>query len=176
MSCTRALAFSALALFLAAAAGADAPTVQFHKSRRSATSEASVELRGTPEQIYTLVTNYREWPALLSDVEWVKVKSGGRTDAEVRFASRSMGHEITVKFANEPGRVVRFKLTDGPHGAAAWGEYRLVPVSNTITRVDGTLYMDVTGAAGWFIRDKTIRSMRDGKLRRDLEDLAKRFK
>jgi len=176
MRSTRALLFAAAALLAATVAGANTSKVEFHKSKRSATSEASVELRGTPEQIYTAITNYREWPALLTDVEWVKVKSGGRQDAEVRFASRSMGHEVTLKFANETNRVVRFRLTDGPHGAAAAGDYRLVPVSDTITRVDGTLYMDVTGAAGWFVTDNKIRKMREGKLRRDLEDLTKRFR
>ena len=43
------------------------------------------------------------------------------------------------------------------------------------TRVVARLYMDVVGMPGLFIRDSTIRDMRQAKLRADLTDLAARF-
>ena len=38
-----------------------------------------------------------------------------------------------------------------------------------------TFYMDVVGIAGVFVRAKTLRAMRQNKLRADMHDVAARF-
>ena len=163
-------------LFLLATQAAAAPgDVRIWASKRSATTDGQVEVHATPAQVYAAITNYSRWTVLFSDVKSVAVKRGGPRDAEVRFTSRSMGHEVTIKFDNEPDRVVRFKLTDGPSGARARGEFVLEALGTERTRISGSLYMDVEGVAGWFVTDKRIRQTREKKLRADLADLGKAF-
>jgi carbon monoxide dehydrogenase subunit G len=140
------------------------------------TTEATVELHGTPDEIYKVITDYAKWDALFTDVKNVKVKSGGRDDGVVKFTSKSlMGHTITVRFKNTAGKVIVFKLTDGPHGAVSTGVFTLTSTGERTTRIDAKFYMDVTGVMGWFIDDSTIKALRQLKLQRDLLDLAKRF-
>ena len=139
-------------------------------------TEATAVIDAPAAQIYELVTSYARWPSVFSDVSSAKVEGGGRDDARVTFRSRALQHEVTVKFANEPGHAVRFRGVDGPPGGRASGEYVMTPIDGgRRTRVVARLYMDVVGMPGLFIRDSTIRDMRQAKLRADLTDLAARF-
>lgn len=140
------------------------------------TTEALVTLGAPTVAVYDLATDYTRWERLFSDVSEVEVQGGSRRDARVRFASRAVGHTITVRFDNDEARAIRFVLTDGPPGAEAWGRYMLSPSrGGETTVVRASLYMDVTGVPGWFVSDETLRRMRARKLRTDLEDLARRF-
>lgn len=133
-----------------------------------------VEVNAPPSAVYALMTNYQGWPAVLTDVKSAAVKAGGRADARVRFSSRAMKHAVTVQFDNEPDVAVRFRLVDGPSGARATGEYLLDPIDGgRRTRIRVTLYMNVVGVPAWFVRDSTVRAMRQRKLRTDLQDLAR---
>ena len=162
--------------FSASPALAEGP-VQIWKGKRSATTEGTVVLAATPAEVYRAVTEYAQWKTLFSDVTSVRVRSGGgRRDATVEFRSRALGHQVTVRFDNDDGRVIRFQLIDGPPGARAWGEYVLEPRDGgRQTAIRATLYMDVKGAVGWLVTDNSIRRKREAKLRADLEDLAHRF-
>lgn len=140
------------------------------------TTAASVVVNAPPAQVYAAATDYARWPQLLHDIQWVKVEAGGPGDARVRFRSTTLGHEIAVKFDNVPGRSIRFHGVDAPPGARAKGDYELVAIDGGAhTRIDATLYLDVVGAPGLFIRDSTLRNMRRNKLRADLGDVAARF-
>lgn len=169
------LVLAAVLTAYSGAAFANHSSVKFWKSSRKATSEAGVDVHATTSQVYAAVTDYGRWPQLFRDVKWVKVKSGGRRDAVVQFASRALGHTVTVRFDNEEPRTVRFKLVDGPRGARASGQFFMDALGEGVTRIQGALYMDVVGFVGFFVPDSTIRRKRDAKLRSDLQDLLQRF-
>jgi len=140
------------------------------------TTVASVIVNAPPAQVYAAATDYARWPQILHDIQWAKIQGGGPRDAKVRFRSTTLEHEIAVQFDNVPDRSIRFKGVDGPPGARATGDYELVPIdSGTRTRIDATLYLDVVGAPGLFVRDSTTKRMRQNKLRADLGDVAARF-
>lgn len=139
-------------------------------------TEARIEIDAPPSEVYALVTNYANWPAVFSDITKVNVESGGREDARVRFRSRALGHTVTVVFANAPGRAVSFRGVEGPPGGRAHGDYTFEPLDGgTRTAVTAKLYMDVKGAPSWFVSDSKIRDMRRTKLRADFEDVARHF-
>ena len=130
----------------------------------------------TPAQIYALVTDYRNWRSVFTDVQSVSVQSGGQRDAAVRFRSHALAHEVTVKFDNVPDQLVRFRGIHGPPGGRANGSYELTPLAGgRRTLVRGRLYMDVVGLPSLFITDSKIRSMRQAKLRADMTDVLRRF-
>lgn len=138
-------------------------------------TEASVTLDASPADVYELVTDYREWPRLLSDVESVDV-DGGRRDAKVRFRSAALGHEVAVKFDNLENRAIQFHSVDAPPGARARGHYVLEPIDGgRRTKLVATFYLDVGGVAGILISDRSLRAKRQAKLRADLGDVAARF-
>jgi uncharacterized membrane protein len=139
-------------------------------------TEASVVVEASPAQVYGVATDYARWPQILTDIKRIKVESGGRQDAKVRFRSVALEHEVAVKFDNIENRVIRFHSVDAPPGAHATGTYRLDPIDGgTRTRVVATFYLDVGGVAGLFVRDRTLRAMRQAKLRADLGDVRSRF-
>lgn len=141
------------------------------------TSKASITIDAAPAEVYALVTEYSSWRRFFTDIVTVKVKTGGRHDALVEMESRALEHDVTVVFDNDADKAIRFKLVDGPPGARAKGEYLLVPVDEgRRTRIDATLYMDVVGVVSVFVSDRKIRSMRQAKLRADLEDVARWFR
>jgi uncharacterized membrane protein len=139
-------------------------------------TEATITVDASPDEVYALVTDYANWPANFSDIRSVAVESGNRERARVRFSSAALQHDVTVEFDNQPGRLIRFKGVKGPPGGRAHGTYTLTPVDGgKRTRITAQLYMDVSGAASVFVRDSTIRAMRDAKLQADLGDLARHF-
>ena len=153
--------------------GADS-TVTIRGSKKQATTEGQVLLGASPEVVYDVVTDYAAWTNVFTDITSVNVKKAGRNDAVVRIKSRAMSHNVTIRFDNEPGRVIRFKLVDAPWGARAAGEFVLEPEGSG-TRVRATLYMDMVGAVGFFVPNNYIRKTREAKLRTDLADLLIRF-
>jgi uncharacterized membrane protein len=164
---------SLIAMFLATDAVAE--PIQLSEVGENIT-EGTVTIDASPQQIYDAVTDYANWPRLLSDVEKVRVLGGGRDDATVRFKSRALRHTVTVVFENVPGKSLRFRGIKGPPGGRARGEYVMTPIDGgKRTVVTARLYMDVVGAPSWFVRDKTIRAMRGRKLTADLQDVARRF-
>ncbi len=138
-------------------------------------TEASVIVDAPPAKVYQLATDYGRWPELLSDVRSVKV-DGGHRDATVRFRSTALGHEVAVKFDNVENQVIQFDSVDAPPGARASGTYVLEPLDGgTRTRLTATLYLDVGGVVGLLVTDRSLRAMRQAKLRADLEDVEARF-
>jgi carbon monoxide dehydrogenase subunit G len=138
------------------------------------TTEATLEVDASPTAVYALVTDYARWSSTLSDVTSVKVERGGPRDARVRFHSRALGHTVTVQFDNEPDHVIRFVGVEGPPGGRANGTYTLEPIDGgRRTRVIASLHLDVVGPAGWVMSDAKLRTMREAKLRADLEDVAR---
>lgn len=139
-------------------------------------TEATATIDASPQQIYELVTDYANWRQHLTDIESVQVVSGGRDKATVRFRSRALEHTVTVAFENIPGKTIRFHGIKGPPGGRARGEYDLVAIDGgKRTRVTARLYMDVSGPASLFVREKKLRAMRQAKLRADLGDVERHF-
>jgi hypothetical protein len=137
-------------------------------------TEATVEVDASPAEIYALVTDYARWPATLTDVSGVRVERGGRQDARVRFRSRVLEHEVVVQFENVPDRSIKFVGVEGPRGGRASGTYMLEPLDGgRRTRVVASMYLDVVGVASWFVSDTRTRSMRQAKLRVDLDDVLR---
>lgn len=164
---------TATALAIAADAHADGVSLSEQPNH---VTEAVIVVDASPAQIYALVTDYAHWPQILSDVTSVKVEAGGRRDAKIRFRSKALEHEVAVKFDNVDDREVRFHSVDAPPGARATGTYILEPIDNgTRTQITARFYMNVVGIAGVFVRAKTLRSMRQNKLRADMRDVAARF-
>ena len=139
-------------------------------------TEAVVIVDASPAEIYQLITDYAHWPAILTDVTSVKVESGGRETAHVRFRSKALHREVVVAFRNEPGRLIKFEGIEGPPGGRASGSYVLEPIDDgKRTKVPARMYMDVVGMAGVFVRDSTIKEMRRGKLEADVSDVVRHF-
>lgn len=140
-------------------------------------TEATVIVDAPSDDVYALVTDYARWPTVFSDVSNVKVKSGGREDAVVRFTSRAFGRTVAVQFDNIAGRVIRFRGVEGPPGGKARGEYVLSPIDDgKRTRVSARLYMDVDGVARLFVRSREVQAMRQAKLSADLNDTLAWFR
>lgn len=139
-------------------------------------SEGRVVIEATPQQIYDVVTAYEQWPQVFSDIISVTVESGGREDARVQFRSRAIGREVTVEFDNDPGQSISFRGIKGPPGGRASGYYALIPLDDgKHTQVIARIYMDVVGAPGLFVREKSVRAIRQAKLKADLSDIARYF-
>ena len=167
--------FLVVGTVLAIAAEAHAGDVSLREKPNHVT-EAVIVVNASPAQIYALVTDYAHWPQILTDIKSVKVEAGGRRDAKVRFRSAALEHEVAVKFDNVENRAIRFRSVDAPPGARASGTYILEPIDHGArTRVTATFYLDVSGIAGMFVRAKTLRAMRQNKLRADMSDVAARF-
>ena len=165
-----------LGLFVLGRAGPAAAEEATLTELGGAKTQGIIEVDASPARVYAVMTDYENWPNVLTDVKAASVKAGGRDDAKVRFDSRAMKHAVTVLFDNDADAAIRFRLVDGPRGARATGEYLLESVDGgKRTRITATLYMNVVGVVGWLVRDKTIRKMRQQKLRTDLEDGARYF-
>ena len=137
---------------------------------------ASIVIDAPIDQVYALVTDYAHWPTAFTDIESVRVKSGGRDNATVRFRSRAIGYSVAVQFENISPRLVRFRGVQGPPGSKARGEYVLTPIDNgRRTKVDAKLYIDISGPAGLIMRDRKVRAIRQAKLAADLNDAARWF-
>lgn len=147
------------------------------REKRGHVTEASVIVDAPPAVVYTLATDYARWPQILHDVRSMKVEGGGRRDAKVRFRSAALrAYEVAVKFDNIENRVIRFHSVDAPRGARASGTYVLEAIDGgSRTRLVATFYLDVGGVAGVFVSDRSLRSMRQAKLRADLADIEARF-
>ena len=152
------------AVVLSAAAGT---------SVRAAPAAAGTSVGGSRTRVYVLVTDYKNWRNVFSDVLTVSVKEGTAEDAKVRFKSRALEHTVTVQFDNVPDQLIRFVGIDGPPGGKARGEYLLTPIGDgSRTLVTARLFMDVDGPAALFVREKRLREMRRAKLSADLRDAA----
>lgn len=159
----------------AVAATADADEIQLTE-RPDHVTEARIVVHATPSEIYAFVTDYKNWTTIFSDISSVKIESGGRDDAKLKFHSRALDHTVTVKFDNDPDRRIAFVGVKGPPGGRAWGEFVLVPLDEgRSTEVIASLYMDVVGAPGWFVTDGKVSDMRRAKLRADIGDVARHF-
>ncbi len=140
------------------------------------TTEATLTVDASPAEIYALVTDYAGWTSFLGDVSSVKVERGGRRDARVRFHSRAIAHTVTVQFDNEPDRVIRFVGVEGPPGGRASGTYVLDPIDGgRRTKITASLHLEIVGIGQLFVSDAKLRSIRQAKLRADLDDLARRL-
>lgn len=170
-----AIAIGAIAgILLAVPARAATPSIRIWDTD-SNTSQAFVDLHATPAAIYRVVTDYARWPSLFSDVTRVTVLSGGPANATIEFESQTLDREVTVQFENGPENV-RFHLVSGPPGVKSRGDFVVEPGPDaSTTRVRGTLFMDASFPASLIVSDKKLVWMRQTKLRRDLEDLRKRF-
>ncbi len=167
---------AAVVLGCASEVRAKEPTAVTTWDTGDSTCEGVVEVAAPPAAVYAAATDYAHWPTVLTDVTSVEVRSGGRDDAVVRFASRTLKHTVTVRFGNEVDRALRFRLTDGPPGTSASGEYLLEPLDGgRRTRVHARFMLHVGGIARLAVSSSTVRRMRVAKVVADLTDIARRF-
>lgn len=174
---TRALCFAVLAALALTtdAFGGSEPSIQLVE-RPGHITEARIVVDASPQQVYDALTDFPRWQSVFSDVLELEVRPGGRERAEVRFKSKALEHYVTVKFDNIPNQVIRFRNVKTPLGTRARGEYRLVPLDGgTRTQITAWVYLDVVGAPGLFVRDKTIRGYRRAKVTADTMDVKRRF-
>lgn len=166
-----------LVLLPAGRAASAAPTVRVWQTPNNAISEGTVEVHASPASIYAALTDYARWASLFSDVEWVKLKGGGRDDAVLQYKSRTFGKPQSYRFRNVPNRIVRYELIDGPHGVKLQWEAWFEPVEpdSSLTRIRARMYVVVGGVYSWIVSSKTVRKHRESKLRKDLTNLGKRF-
>jgi len=170
--------FGMLAVWTLIANEAHATHSKVHlvESSQEYVTEGFVEVHAPVAVVYATLTDYRHWPHLFSDVVQATVKSGNRDNALVRFESRVLGHEHTVKLTNQAGRLVRFHLTDGHMGTKLAGEFKLVPVAEgRMTKVRMRIFLETGGVFGWFVQDESLRSKRQQKILADLRDLKQQF-
>jgi uncharacterized membrane protein len=139
------------------------------------TTQESITVDASPNEVYRVATDYARWPIVLADVSAVTIQRGGRDDARVTFRSKALGDLVTIQLDNEPDRAVRFRGVDGPPGSHAYGEYRFEPVAGGRTRVTVTFLLRAGGLSSLFVRKATVDRMRQTKVESDLEDLARWF-
>lgn len=173
---SRFLELAAVAAVTAVASDANAADPFTLVDKPNHVTEATLTIDASPAEVYGLVTDYANWPRLLSDVRGVKVERPGRESAVVRFKSAAFGRTVTVEFANEANHIIRFKGIKGPPGGVARGTYLMEPIDGgQRTRVTATLYLDIVGPASLFVSDAKIKRMRHAKLRSDLSDVLRAF-
>jgi hypothetical protein len=178
MSVKQALELAAVAALTAAAPTQAGNAAAFTLvDRPGNVTEATMTLDASPAEVYALVTDYANWPRVLSsDVRSVKVERPGRESARVHFTSAAFGRAVTVQFSNEANHFLRFKGVKGPPGGVAAGTYLLEPLDGgQRTKVTATLYLDVKGPAALFVSDAKIKRMRHAKLQADLSDVLRAF-
>jgi uncharacterized membrane protein len=157
---------------LALAAKASAEPIEISQKPDHVT-EAVAIVNAPPSEVYILATDYRRWSSVFSDVASVKVEAGDRQRTRLRVKSRTFGQTLTLVFENVADRAIRFRSIEGPPGVRARGEYLLVPINGgTRTQVTARLYLDVVGAAGLFVSDRRLRSLRRASARRSEHDNA----
>ncbi len=142
MSVKQVLEVAAVAALTAAAPSSAGPAAPFTLvDKPGSITEATMTIDASPAEVYALVTDYANWPRILSsDVRAVKVIQPGRESARVQFRSASFDRTVTVQFANEANHILRFKGVKGPPGGVAAGTYRLEPINGgQRTKVTATL-------------------------------------
>lgn len=177
MSVKQALELAAVAAVAVSAPAAHAADPFTLVDKGDHVSQATITIDASPAEVYALVTDYGNWPRILSsDVRSVKVERPGRESARVQFKSAAFGRTVTVEFANEANHILRFEGVKGPPGGVAKGTYLLEPIDGgQRTRVTATLYLDILGPASLFVSDAKIQRMRHAKLRSDLSDVLRAF-
>ncbi len=139
------------------------------------TTEATITVDATPEEVYRVATDYARWPTVLGDVTAGTIQRGGRRDARVKFRSKALGNVVAIQCDNEPDRAIRFRGVDGPPGSHASGEYRFEPIADGRTRITATFMLHASGIARLFVSGSTVDRMRRAKVESDLGDLARWF-
>lgn len=138
------------------------------------TSVGVVVLQALPVDVSAAVADFPNWPRLFSDVKWTKVKRRSPGEFLGKYESISLGHAHELQVVVRPGRRIRFEII-AAHGVDLWGEFAFAPDGSGGTQVRYVLHSDVTGVLGWFASEASVRRTRRAKVRRDLEDLARRF-
>lgn len=163
-------------VFAVSAAHALHSQVRVSESKQEYVTEGQVVVHAPPAAVYATLTDYRRWPQLFSDVSQVRDVSGKEATALVRFTSRLLAHEHTLRFDNQSPRTLRFYLTDGHMGTKLSGDFRLLPADNGhATHVRMRLLLKTSGVFGWFVRDDSLRQKRQRKIQADLIDLKRYF-
>ena len=139
------------------------------------TTQATITVDASPEEVYRVATDYAHWPTVLGDVTALTIQRGGRRDARVKFRSKALGNVVSIQCDNEPDRAIKFRGVDGPPGSHAAGEYRLEPIADGRTRITATFKLHASGIARLFIKGSTVDRMRRAKVESDLGDLARWF-
>ena len=139
------------------------------------TTQVTITVNASPEDVYRVATDYARWPSVLGDVTSVTIEHGGRRDARVRFRSKAFGRVVAIQLDNEPDRSIRFRGVGSPPGSRAYGEYRFDPIAGGRTRVTATLMMHAGGLSSLFVSASSVDRMRRAKLESDLGDLARWF-
>lgn len=138
------------------------------------TSVGVIALDARPEEVHAALTDFPNWPKLFSDVRWTKVKRRNAGHIQGEFQSLSLGHAHELEVFARPPSQVRFQVVP-EHGVDLWGEFVLAPAGSGGTHVRYALHSDVAGILGWFASNSSLRDKRRAKVRRDLQDLLRRF-
>jgi len=139
------------------------------------TTQATVTVDASPQEVYRVASDYARWPTVLADVTAVTIQRGGRRDARLKFRSKALGRVVAIQFDNDPDRAIKFRGVGGPPGSNAYGEYRFEAIAGGRTRITATFMLHAGGISSLFVSGAAVERMRRTKLQSDLADLARCF-
>jgi uncharacterized membrane protein len=164
----------AAALAISCHADADASGPVRITAVSSSATQGELTVGAAPDFVYRTLVDYANWPGVFTYLDRVTIHAQQGERAEVTTDSRS-GKTTHLRFHNDSAhRVVRFAQVGGP--AKATAEIVVAPGSaDGTTSITVRLTATVTGAAGWFVSDSTVREKRVKKITEDLEMLRVYF-
>ena len=135
-----------------------------------------VDVTTPPEAVWERIQKVEQWPALFSDVRWLKVQKRNDNRWRVRLETRSMdcgAHDYSVTFDSKQRRALL--EIDAP-GIESTARLLVRPQSGAAkANVAYSLYVRATGVVGWFISEKALHKKQEQMVERNLRDLAKAF-
>lgn len=136
----------------------------------------SVDIAGRPDEVLRRIQKVDQWPALLSDIKQLKVKSTskGYWLAEIESKTMNCGsHDYHIRL--KPDRSLSFVID--ATALAATGYIRVQPLARepAFSTIKFDLFVETTGVIGWFIPESAVRSRQEAMVRRDLSDLGRAF-
>lgn len=148
--------------------------IDVYESKAAHTSEADATIPAPPAMVYEAVADYRQWPAIFSDIATAVITKVDGDDARVTFIKLD-GNRDNLHFRNRPGeQTIWFEDTGG--SAVVWAEIALAPgPAAGTTHAHARIFADLHGLTSLVVANSKIRQMRQQKLSDTLHDLQVHF-
>lgn len=117
-----------------------------------------------------------QWPAVLTDIKQLKVKSTskGYWLAEIESKTMNCGsHDYHIRLKSD--RTLSFVIDATALSATGYIHVQPLAKEPALSTIKFDLFVETTGVIGWFIPESAVRSRQEAMVRRDLTDLGRTF-